>query len=224
MTKLNDLGPLSEEVPVSGNRTLTVFPISAEGFFMLMGKYDEIKMILEGRGKDIDPKKFMEIAPDTVAGVIAAAVVDREDFDTASKWKAEINKAIPKVRKMSVADQLNIIQKVFEITFTEGPVPFVEKVKALALGLNRGAEMVSAVAETQTTSGKEASSTPSRSRSKPAVNLGTYPGTLMRGTIAPDALTRGTHKSKDDGRLTTHDFWPSQGQPLAANQRTSKTS
>jgi len=223
MAKLSDLGPLSEEVPISGNRSLTVFPISAEGFFMLMGKYEEIKMILEGRGRDIDPKKFMDIAPDTVAGVIATAVVDREDFDTAAKWKAEVNKAIPKIRKMSVADQLNIVQKVFELTFTEGPVPFVEKIKALAVGLNQGAEMVGQVTQ-GTTPGKAASSTASRSRSKPAVNLGTYPGTLMRGTIAPSALVRGTHKSKDDGRLMTHDFWPSQGQPTAANQKTSKAS
>lgn len=133
MAGLQDIGPLTETlVFVRGQKTieLTVYGITAEGLFYLMQKFPEIRLLMERRVNEITPERMMEMAPESIAHVIACALVDAGDMDK-DEWRAAIVEQAKLARKMNMSDQLRLITTTFKVTFSEGVGPFVEQLAAL---------------------------------------------------------------------------------------------
>lgn len=134
MTSLQDIGSLSEEITVSRNVTLQLYGVTTESLFHLMGKFPEIKLLMQRRAAEIKPERIMEMTPRIVSYIIGAGLTD-PDIDDHFKT---IEKNAKLARRLGLADQLKAVNKVFELSFPEGVGPFVEQMQLLTKSFRVG--------------------------------------------------------------------------------------
>jgi hypothetical protein len=134
MTNLLDIVSLSEEVRISKGVTVTVNGVTTESLFHLMGKFPEVKLLMQRRASEITPERIMEMTPQIVAYIIGAGMTnpDTDDFIRETEANAKLARRIP------LADQLKVVNKIFEITFPEGAGPFVEQIQLLTRSFKVG--------------------------------------------------------------------------------------
>jgi hypothetical protein len=114
---LADIGEACEDVPVRDS-FLRVYGLAAEDVLGLLNKYPEVlSKALKGAAKISD---FVKAAPEVIGAIIAKASRE-EDEDAAT----EIARRIP------LETQMNILEAVGRLTFTDGFGPFVKRVMAL---------------------------------------------------------------------------------------------
>lgn len=116
---LADIGPVYEDVPISDDKKLRCFGISAKGLFAIFQRFPEVGQWFKG-GR-FDPKSLIAQVPDCIAGVIAAGC--GYAGDEAMEKKAE---------NIAVEAQIDIIEAIFRLTFKNGFGPFVQRMVALS--------------------------------------------------------------------------------------------
>lgn len=145
MTSLLDIGPLTEEVPVNG-KSVTVYGVTPEGFFYLLGRFPALASMFGGEGaKSLEAGALLAMAPEAVAYALAVATTDRSDYVGVKEWKVDVEKAALISQNLSAHYQMAILQAALRLTFPDGIGPFIKGVEALATSINRlspGAELV----------------------------------------------------------------------------------
>lgn len=134
MSGLLDIGPLTETVTlVRGEKKneLIVHGITAEGFFYMMQRFPEIRLMMERRANEITPERLMAMAPPTIAFVIGCGLVDPGDDTSTTEWQLFVSEQAKIARKLSVSEQLKFIMAIFKLTFSEGVSPFVDQLAVL---------------------------------------------------------------------------------------------
>lgn len=125
---LLDIGPLWENVPITGGKSLKVYGVSAKGIFLVFQKFPEVMKWFKG-GK-LDLKLLIDQAPDAIAGVIAAGC------GLPGNVKAE-----ERAGMLGVESQLDVLEAITRLSFKAGFGPFVLRIVALseiAASLNYG--------------------------------------------------------------------------------------
>lgn len=129
---LADIGPIYEDVPLSDEKSLRVFGVSAKGLFAIFQRFPQVGEWFKG-GK-FDPKDLIAQVPDAIAGVIAAGCGFPGDGEM--EKRAEM---------IAVDSQLDIVEAIFRLTFKSGFGPFVTRIVALSAqadSLNYGRGLV----------------------------------------------------------------------------------
>lgn len=115
---LTDIGPLRELIPV-GSKKLAVTGISAEGILALFNRFPELReWALAGK---VTLTNLQSKAPDALKAIIAAGCGQPGDAKAeavAGSWPVEL--------------QLDILEAIGRLTFTNGFGPFVNRIVALA--------------------------------------------------------------------------------------------
>lgn len=116
---LADIGPVYEDVPLSDDKKLRVYGISAKGLFAIFQQFPEVAQWFKG-GK-FDPKALIASVPNCIAGVIAAGCGYAGD--------AKMEK---KAETLAIEAQLDALEAIFRLTFKNGFGPFVQRMVALS--------------------------------------------------------------------------------------------
>lgn len=121
MTKNNgltlaDLAAMHEDVPV-GTSYVRVYAISAETALSVFIRFPKVAALLNG----FDLPKFIEVAPDAVSAIIAAATGNAGD-----------EQAEKDARNIGIETQYDILEAVGRLSFKAGFGPFVERLLTLA--------------------------------------------------------------------------------------------
>jgi hypothetical protein len=124
------IAPLTKTVTVSGG-TIEVRGISAKAIANLIFRFPAIQRALDG-GR-LDRAALIKLVPDAVAAIIAAAVGAPGDQAT------EDDAAL-----MSIGDQLDVLNAVFEATFPNGTAPLTALFGKVGLDLAAGDDKPSA--------------------------------------------------------------------------------
>lgn len=115
---ITDIGPLRELIPI-GDKKLSVMGISSEGIITLFNRFPELReWALAGKVKLTN---IQERAPEAIKAIIAAGCGQAGDADAekvAGGWPVEL--------------QLDILEAIGRLTFTNGFGPFVNRIVALA--------------------------------------------------------------------------------------------
>lgn len=119
---LLDIGPLSEAVPIGGERYLNVYGVSVHGVFSIFQRFPEVRSwFTEKTGRVIDFKKLIAEVPDAVSAVIAAGC-----GNPGNEAAEEMAALFP------VETQLDILEAIGRLTFKNGFGPFAQRIVAFA--------------------------------------------------------------------------------------------
>lgn len=126
-------GAITTEVPIGRDKskTLTIRGLSVSDIIYLIQTYPEIAALLEGRVKDVTPAAITSMAPRVLGDVIACACEQRAN-----------EKAIAWASRLSIGRQRDVVEAIFELTFPEGFIPFVEKMMALQEGFANSSSLL----------------------------------------------------------------------------------
>lgn len=113
---LADLASMTEDVPI-GDSYITVRGISAEDGLAIFLRFPALAELLGG----FTLVKFLKVAPEAVAAIIATA--------TGSPGNADAEEA---AKKVSLEVQFDIMEAVGRLTFKSGFGPFATRIMALA--------------------------------------------------------------------------------------------
>lgn len=134
MSGLEDIGPLTETlVLVRGQKefNLTVHGVTAEGFFYLMQRFPEMRLLMERRIGEITAEHLMEVAAPASAFVIGCGMVDPSDDMSITEWQSAVGTQAKHARRFNVSEQLKILTAIFKVTFSEGLGPFVNQLAVM---------------------------------------------------------------------------------------------
>lgn len=115
---LTDLAPMSEDVQV-GTQSLTVSGISAKNGLAIITRFPKILGMISGERFDL--AKFIDLAPDAVAAIIAAAAGQLGNAEAEAVAAG-----------LGLEYQLDILEAVGGMTFKQGFAPFAERLMAHA--------------------------------------------------------------------------------------------
>lgn len=118
MATLLDVSSSASKVKVGGVE-VDVYGVSGEGIASLMRRFPEIAKLMSG---SIDKSALFKLGPVALAAFIAAGTGAPDDAAT--------EKA---AAKLSVGDQVNLIEEILKRTFPGGVGPFVEQLQNLGL-------------------------------------------------------------------------------------------
>jgi hypothetical protein len=121
---------LAKSVVTVRGKELEVWPISADDLFYLAGKYPVVGAML-GAPSAAAPMKD----PALMAELIACS--QRDDKGNTLRGN---DKAIAAGRRLTASDQMKVVEKIFEISFEDGIVRFVESLAKLTGGTPREGE------------------------------------------------------------------------------------
>lgn len=124
MSGILDIGPLTEEIPLSNTKKLTVYGLKVEDIFWLYNEFQEIKAYLDKRIGDLKPENLVKNSPKVIGAIIACGCGERAKPKTFASAAAV-------AAKWSVGIQLLVVTKVFTLTFPQGVLQFVEDMRAL---------------------------------------------------------------------------------------------
>lgn len=131
-----DIGPLTEEISVGGGNTITVRPVTPEGFFVLISMFPQLKSLMDNSGS-LDAATLVKVVPASIAMVIAICTTDRESYDTYDAWTRQLAAVAAVVNKRLVPPvQLSIINAAIRMTFPDGVGPFVKELGALTSSIS----------------------------------------------------------------------------------------
>lgn len=146
MTSLMDIVPLSEEVQLTGGKTITVGGVGADGIAYLLTQSPELREMMAERKLSIDADGIARLGPQMVAAVIACG--------SGFPGNKEAEK---RASKLGALDQLKLINAVLRCTMPTGIDPFVEEVLALANQIGLGEAGDAALGRAQDTKSHAAS-------------------------------------------------------------------
>lgn len=115
---LLDIAPQFKDVPV-GDVLLRVYGITSEDVIALFNRFPDAQSWFSGG--HIIPAKLMEVAPDAIKAIIAAAC--RQSGNPLAEERAG---------QFSVEEQMDIIETIGGLTFKNGFGPFVARLAGLA--------------------------------------------------------------------------------------------
>lgn len=141
--KLTDLAPQSKSVPI-GEQSITVKGISAKTGLEIVKRFPSVLGMVTGEKFDL--AKFIAVAPDAVAAIIAAA---------SGQLGNEEAEAV--AADLGLEYQMDILEAVGGMTFTKGFAPFAQRIMALA---NATSGQVSKVPDMKLQPVSKVSSTP----------------------------------------------------------------
>jgi hypothetical protein len=122
MTGLMDIVPSIKSVPIQGT-PVTVPGVSATGIASLLGRFPELKNLMNGKDAKFTAESLMTSAPTAIAAILAAGT------GAPGNPKAEeIAAGLP------LNDQLLLLEAIMEVTMPGGLVPFVERLTKLMAG------------------------------------------------------------------------------------------
>jgi hypothetical protein len=117
MSSLLDIGPLTDQVEIRGNK-ITVQGLSAGHLFQLFNDFPEMRKMFDSKG---DAKEvFLSLAPELIAKVIAMATGKPHDKQAEMQAMA-----------LGAWEQGVILLAVQQMTFPRGIGPFVDMVTKL---------------------------------------------------------------------------------------------
>lgn len=118
---LIDLATLSEDVPV-GDDFITVTGISARDGIEIFKRFPKISLMISG---GFDLRAIIEIAPDAISAIIAAATgyLGNEQAEEAAG-------------KLGLETQWDILEAIGRLTFTRGFAPFAKRIMDLVASPN----------------------------------------------------------------------------------------
>lgn len=157
MSGLEDIGPLTETlVLVRGQRSheVVIHGVTAEGFFYLMQRFPEMRLLMERRIGDITAERLMEVAAPAAAFVIGCGMIEPLDDMSVTEWQSAVAVQAKAARKFNVSEQLRILTAVFKVTFSEGVGPFVDQL-AVLMGVTPVASQKTAENEEQATTSQD---------------------------------------------------------------------
>lgn len=134
MTSLMDIAPLSEEVELTGGRTISVGGVGADGIAYMLTQSPELRQMMAERKLSIDADGIAKLGPQMIAMVIACG----------SGFPGN-REAEQRAAKLGALDQLKLINAIMRCTMPSGIDPFVEEVLALANRIGLGEEAGDAV-------------------------------------------------------------------------------
>lgn len=119
MVSLVDIGNIRHTVMVRGQE-LDVGGVSAQGVMILLDRFPELRKIMSGKGDDSSGAKIVEMMPEALGAIIAAGCGAPGDKD---------QEAI--ARNLTIAEQVELVDEIFKLTFPQGLRPFVERLVKL---------------------------------------------------------------------------------------------
>src|SRR6266702_2976280 len=122
MTSLLDIGPLTEEVSVGGDKKVNGYGITPEGFFLLFTKFPEMKDMMDKRngGGNVSLEALRLIAPNSIATVIALATTNRGGYASNIDWAEALDATVKVASTLGVYVQAKIVNAAIRLTFPEG--------------------------------------------------------------------------------------------------------
>lgn len=129
---LLDIGPIYEDVPLSTEKSLRVYGISAKGMFTIFQRFPEVAAWFKG-GK-FDVESLVKQVPAALSGIIAAGC--GSPGNPIAEERADA---------IAVDSQLDVLEAIFRLSFKSGFGPFVLRIVALsaeAESLNYGRGLV----------------------------------------------------------------------------------
>jgi hypothetical protein len=122
MTGLLDIGPLTEDISVSGGRfTLKLCGLTGEDIFYLLQKYPKLTDIIFSSGGEVREDVVLTDLAGEAMGLLAEVIA------CANKKRGDVA-AIEIARQIAASDQMQIVESIFRMTFREGPIPFFQRV------------------------------------------------------------------------------------------------
>jgi hypothetical protein len=135
MVSLLDVAPVKKSVRTpTGDSEIEVYGVSAHGIAALFQRFPEIRMLISGQ--EVSTDKLIELAPDAVAAIIAAAT------GTPGNKDAEAIAA-----RLPLETQIDIIDAALELTMPQGVGPFVVRLEKMGALLGAGAATVQVMKE-----------------------------------------------------------------------------
>ena len=128
MLSLLDLGPMTEEVTIRGQK-ITVHAITPECFFVLFQSFPELRKM--AAVQDPGASAIMQIAPGAVNLIIAMSTVDRDQFQTVKDYMEVVRGELPAAARLGIQHKLAVIGACVRVTFPEGLGPFLQDLNAL---------------------------------------------------------------------------------------------
>lgn len=128
MTSLLDIGPLTEDVSVGG-KPVTVYGISPEGFFTLLSTFPELRELANVR--NLSGVDLVRVVPSCISKAIAISTTPRWRFSDAEKWAEEVMQVESVAARLSLHNQLALLNAAIRLTFPEGVGPFVDQINLL---------------------------------------------------------------------------------------------
>jgi hypothetical protein len=122
---LADLAAMSENVPI-GTSFITVHGISAKDALGIFKRFPALAKMLGG----FDVATFIQVAPDAVAAILAAATAPRGTVPSEADEEAAGN--------VPVEVQYDMLEVIGRLTFKNGFAPFVQRITSLAGGADSG--------------------------------------------------------------------------------------
>ena len=136
MTSLLDIGPLTEDVAVNGQK-VTVYGVTPEGFFYLLEKFPELRTIFSGGIKTLSMDTLRDMAPSSIAYALAVATTDRSPFKTTQEWLAVVQQTANVAMNLSAHYQMALFQAAIRLTFPDGIGPFMKGMETLANSIHK---------------------------------------------------------------------------------------
>jgi len=115
MVSLLDIGNISREVMVRGS-ALEITGISAKGVLILLERFPEIRMIMSNRADEVTGESISKMLPQALCAIIAAGCGAPGD-----KAQEEV------AGRLTIGEQLEIVDEIFRLTFPQGVRPFVDR-------------------------------------------------------------------------------------------------
>jgi len=135
MTSLLDIGPLTEEVPVGGSKSITVYGVTPEGFFFLLEKFPVLQDMF-ANGQEVNMEALRKVAPESIAYVLAVATTSRA-YMTQQDWLDIVEATANVALNLNATTQMALFQAALRLTFPDGIGPFIAGVEALTASINR---------------------------------------------------------------------------------------
>ena len=120
MPSLLDVGDLTETVEIRG-KSVEVQGVSAAGLVVLLGKFPELRSLMTGTADESILQNLVGKLPEAVASIIAVATGSLNDA------RAEAVAA-----KLSVGEQLDLLTRIWKLTFPRGIRDFLVALETLA--------------------------------------------------------------------------------------------
>lgn len=136
MTSLLDIGPLTEEVPVSGEKIVTVYGVTPEGFFYLLHKFPLLQEMFSGGNRNVDMDALREIGAECVACALAVATTSRS-YMSQKEWLDIVEATANVAMNLPAHIQMDLFQAAIHLTFPDGIGPFIAAVDRLAASIER---------------------------------------------------------------------------------------
>lgn len=125
MPSLLDIGKLTRIVTIRGV-DVEVRGLSGLTFLHLLDEFPELrKMMAQGGSQEPDPAVLLQQAPGAVASAVASAC-------GYVKGSPDWGKALEMVAELSLGEQMEILLKVWELTFPKGIQNFIDALEKLA--------------------------------------------------------------------------------------------